>query len=126
MLLFAGCERKSAAPPYQFLEGTVAERHSDTGELQIALAPPRRGAAEPLLAFCLVTKDSELYIDDVLGQLDDVQPGDRIDLVVYRDPNPRMERFIVSYGYIRPLRPPAAAADGNRPVDALAPTAKEP
>ncbi len=105
----AGCERGRRGQKYESLSGVVTERHPATGEISITYQPP--GGDEPAVAACVMTRDSEIYINDRLSAIEDVRIGDTIAIVGYHEPGPQLEQFIISYGRIRratrPAQPPA-------------------
>jgi hypothetical protein len=92
---------------YNVLAGKVVACHPDTGELTVRVS--RRtveGPAEHTL-YCVVTRDSEIYVNDKFSAIDEIQLGDAVELVGYRDPNPQLERFVVSFAYFdHPLPAP--------------------
>ncbi len=108
LLLAADCTRQSSPSSYEVLNGTVASAQPDTGQLAIrsggagAETERERGVA------CLLTNDAEVYINDRCTTFDKIAVGDLIELIGYRDPNPRSERFVVSFAYITrtEARPP--------------------
>lgn len=106
-VLSAGCKRPAAAHRYESLDGAVDERNSETGDLRIRIIPPSGGKQRSIL--CQVTDDSEIYVNDRLASIESIKAGDVIRVVGYRDPNPRLERFVVAFARInRPQTPPAA------------------
>jgi len=96
VLMVCGCEEPRHPHTYTVISGTVLSRHSDTGELTVQLTPSsaRRFGHERVQ--CVVTKDSEIYINDVFRTLDDIQLGDSIELIGYREAERRLERFVVT------------------------------
>jgi len=122
--LFAvGCEDELATPnPYTVLAGKVLSCHADTGELTVRIS--RRSVAGPTekAIYCVVTRDSEIYVNDKFSSIEEIQLGDAVELVGYDDPNPRLQRFVVSFAYFdHPLPPPPAP----ELVPASAPTTQE-
>src|SRR5262245_40683311 len=114
VVLIAGCERKNAPPAYEVREGVVVERHSDTGELAVRVVQQKRDKTEERTIFCIVTKDSEVYINDVLSRLDAVNVGDAIEIVGYPEPTPRFERFVISFAHVTSAT--STAAYGTAPA----------
>jgi hypothetical protein len=70
----------------------------ETGDLTLFREGGARDPSRPLL--CVVTSDSEIYINDKLGGIDQLRVGDRIAIVGYREPNSAAEQFVISYGRI--------------------------
>ncbi len=105
--LSAGCKRSAVAHRYESLDGTVDERNIETGDLRIRIAAASRGEQRSIL--CQVSHDSEIDINDRLASIESIEAGDAIRVVGYRDPNPRLERFVVTFARInRPQSSPTA------------------
>jgi hypothetical protein len=103
----AGCEDRPAPHRYGVLAGNVVTCRTDTGEL--AVRGSRRGAGAPdeQTFHCLITSDSEIYMNDKLSSIEDIQLGDAVELVGWWDQTPQLERFVVSFAYFdHPLPPP--------------------
>ncbi|MBP9025441.1 MAG: hypothetical protein KBH81_04745 [Phycisphaerae bacterium] len=95
-LSLAGCSRHEPSPPYQALSGVVRAIDCETGELLIrAERPPDRNLV------CVVTKDSELYVNDRFSDLREVRIDDALDAIAYRD----RDRFVLSLVNIRRSEP---------------------
>ena len=99
VILLSGCDRESGRQDYRALSGVVTERRPDTGELSGPFKAA--GEREPSIVSCLITRDSEVYINDRLGSIEDVRVGDRIAVIGYYEPDPQPARFVISYGRIR-------------------------
>ncbi len=99
VIMLSGCDRESRRQDYRTLTGVVTERRPDTGELSGPFKAP--GEREPSIVSCLMTRDSEVYINDRLGSIEDVRIGDRIAVIGYYEPDPEPARFVISYGRIR-------------------------
>jgi hypothetical protein len=95
-----GCDRQTTPSRYSVVLGDVTACQNDIGEITVAVV--RRGGQEATgeTLHCTVTGDSEIYVDDRLGTLNDVQPGVRVELIGYRDPNPAIDRFTVTFATI--------------------------
>lgn len=91
-----GCERAAPSGRYSVVLGDVLATDVTIGEITVRLV--RRGAHESAgeSLHCTVTRDSEIYIDDRFSSLADVRAGDRVELIGYRDPDPAINRFIVT------------------------------
>ncbi len=127
--VLAGCERASAPQKYELLSGTVRDCQFDTGEMTIDVPGPGRG--EPrLTVLAVITGDSEIYINDKAANLREIAIGDRIEVVGYRDPSPRLGGFVVTLANVdRPQPTPPlpvlstqpAASQPSEPQPAAAP-----
>lgn len=121
--LLGGCERAAAPRLYQTLAGWVVARHAGTGELLVRVGGS--GPAREQTVFCVVTKDSEIYVNDMFTTIEAVRIGDAIEVVGYPDPDPRQERFVVSCARIErdlpappiPDLPPPSTAPATQPAE---------
>jgi hypothetical protein len=105
--LNAGCERTRSPRQYATLTGHVLACHTDTGELSVRVPRKQPGTPSEQPIFCVITKDSEIYVDDMFSTMAAIEVNDTIELVGYHDPDPRQERFVVSFAYVdRQLPPP--------------------
>ena len=109
--LVAGCERASSPSQYQTLSGRVLARDTETRELSVSVR--RRHPGEPVeqTVFCVVTDDSEVYINDMFSTLEALEVEDTIELVGRYDRDPQQERFVVSLAYVNRRLPPPALPD---------------
>lgn len=98
-LAIAGCDHPAPAPRYLVQSGTVTTCSFDTGELTIATRQRTAGPPRAETVDCVVTKDSEVYVNGRFARFDAINVGDAVTLVGYQDPNPRSGRFVVSYAY---------------------------
>jgi len=98
------------------LAGRVRESRPETGELTVEVRGPAPG--RPAVEICNLTKDSEIYINDRFSSIDQIQVGDAVELLGYRDPNPRLERFVVSFAYVDHPQPPPPAPELAAPAAA--------
>ncbi len=99
VVLLSGCDRDPRRQNYRTLSGVVTERRPDTGELSGPFKAP--GEREPSMVSCLMTRDSEVYVNDRLGSIQDVRVGDHMAVIGYYEPDPQPARFVISYGRIR-------------------------
>ncbi len=99
VVMLSGCGRESRRQDYRTLTGVVTERRADTGELSVSFKAA--GEREPSIVSCLMTRDSEVYINDRLGSIEDVRIGDILAIIGYYEPDPEPARFVISYGRIR-------------------------
>ena len=98
-----GCDRDSRGQQYETETGVVTQRYTNTGEIAVSSDRPRN-AERPFIS-CIITRDSEIYVDDRLSSIEDVRIGDRITMVGYREQEAGLEHFIISYGRIRRSSP---------------------
>ncbi len=96
-----GCGRDSRGQKYETESGVVTQRNTSTGEIAVS-----SDAERPAIS-CIITRDSEIYVDDQLSSIEDVRIGDRIAVVGYREREPGLEHFIISYGRIQRPSPPS-------------------
>ncbi|RMF70774.1 MAG: hypothetical protein D6744_18940 [Planctomycetota bacterium] len=108
LLTVGACDRPRPPHKYVALSGTVAACHPQTGELTVRLTDPSSRRARDDQLECVVTSDSEIYINDMFSTLDRVQIGDRIELVGYRDASRPIESFVVSFAYCEHTAPTPA------------------
>jgi hypothetical protein len=105
----AGCEQSQPPADYDVITGTVERTRAETGELTIRPRNPwTTGTDEPPLQ-CLITNDTEIYVDDRFSSFDAIQYGDKVELIGHPDPSPRGERFVVTLAHIErnePAPPP--------------------
>lgn len=94
-----GCEHATSAHRYSVLNGQVVDAHPETGELTVRVERRNLRDVEPESIECVVTKDSELYVNGRFAHFDATCVGDPVELVGYNDPNPRSGRFVVSFAY---------------------------
>lgn len=104
-----GCDPSPPSYAYQSVTGRVTECHPDTGDLTVAPERGARGSPRPLL--CVVTADSEIYINDRLSAIERVAVGDPIVIIGYRESNAAAGQLVISYARIQ------------RPADQIAPPA---
>lgn len=109
-LAAAGCAPHGSSSTYEAMLGVVVQR-SDVGEITVVIPGDQQQADRALI--CTVTKDTEIYVDDRFSSVEDVRVGDAIELFGYRDPNPRLERFVVSFASVDRRLNAAAAPEGS-------------
>lgn len=103
----AGCEPAPAAPHYKVLVGTVAASYPQTGELTVRVSTETPGVNQPKRVYCVVTRESEVYVNDRFASLDAIRIGDVVELVGYVDRDRQLAQFVVSLAYVRQPQPPA-------------------
>ncbi len=118
-VLLVGCSERQPLPHYTLLSGRVVARHVDTGELVVKGARPKDPPGTQKTFNCLVTPGSEIYINDKLCSLEDIQLGDEVELIGWKDRESQPPRFVISVVYLDhalppPPRPELAAGPASR------------
>jgi hypothetical protein len=89
----AGCSRQQPQSDYNAFYGTVRARDLDAGEVFVRTSHAPAGWRTNRDIPCVVTKDSEIYINDRFSQFQDIRDGDTAKLVGYRD----KDHFVVTF-----------------------------
>lgn len=125
-LLPLGCDRSRPPHEYSVIVGSVESLSTANGDLTVRFARGTGEQADGEIVHCQVTRDSEVYIDDRFSALDEIRVGDAIEVVGYRDANPRIDPFVVTFAYVDrtlpappeppfPLAPARSAAPPGEP-----------
>jgi hypothetical protein len=117
-----GCERSATPSYFSVVRGAVKSVNHETGDLSVD-ARRRTSRGEIVISeYCLLTKDSEIYINDRFAPISQVLIGDQVELIGCRDTTMGVDRFHVTYAHFnRPLPPAppplvaAAPASASRP-----------
>lgn len=117
----AACDDPRSVRHYEVVLGVVIAVHADTGELSVEIPqnPTPRTQIRSRVLSCIVTRDTELYLNDMFVSIDAVEPGDRIQVIGSRDPDPQLDRLAVHTAYLTRTVP--SAPD---PPAALIPTTR--
>lgn len=110
--ILCGCPQSAPGPRYSTLAGVVVASSADLGELTMAPTP---GEADARIV-CIVTDDAEVYINDQFARLDQIQIGDAVELVGYRDQRHPVDRFVVSIAEVHRPAPPTPAPQIEPPA----------
>ncbi|MFN0136291.1 MAG: hypothetical protein ACKVS9_09265 [Phycisphaerae bacterium] len=94
-----GCDRPAPAHRYLVLAGVVTACAYETGELAVTVSRRTAGGPSEEAIDCVVTKDSEIYVNGRFAQFSEIALRDAVTLIGYNDANPRSSRFVVSYAY---------------------------
>lgn len=78
------------------LAGRVVLCKPDTGEIVVSVTVGVTGENRARELPCQVTRDSELYINDRLVTIEELQTGDAVELIGYHDANASIARFVIS------------------------------
>jgi hypothetical protein len=95
-----GCNRQAPSNRHEVLTGTVEALQADIGQLTVRVPGLRREPDDDQKVTCLLANDTEVYINDRFRSFDAIALGDTVELIGYRDPSPRAERFVVRLAYI--------------------------
>lgn len=105
-LALGACSEKPSTSRHEQFSGIVEGLKIETGELTVRTPLRGQREEEQRIQF-LFTNDSEIYVSDAYAGRDAIRLGDVIELIAYRDPNPRAERYVVESAYVsRPEKPP--------------------
>lgn len=115
LTLLAGCSKQDQQSSYEVFVGTVKALDVETGEMFVRAGQPRPGQQTVRNVPCVVTKDSEIYINDAFSGIERLLVGDTIELVGCRDE----DRFVISFANVVRSRP-------EPPLPAFAPPATQP
>jgi hypothetical protein len=116
--LLAGCKEQDRAERHEVVSGIVESLHADTGQLTIRTSGLRPESDTEQSVTCLLASDAEIYVNDRFSGLAGLTVGDTVELVGYREPIPRSERFVVALARVRRAAPPAPAPDLPLPTTA--------
>lgn len=115
-IALGGCRGASGPEQHEALLGTVEGIQPDTAQITLRVAESRGPWSEPTRVTCLLTNDAEVYVNDRYAGLAGVRIGDTVELIGYRDPNPRTERFIVCLARIARNEPAPPMPDLTPPA----------
>ncbi len=120
-LLAPACDRAESSQTYSVVGGEVESWDRASGDLAIRVSRTLGNRPEAEILHCQVTHDSEVYVNDRFCRTDAIPQRGAVEVVGYYDPNPRIERFVVSYAYFdtQPPPPPApkfSAASDSQPA----------
>lgn len=107
----AGCAEQGTPGPYEVITGTVEGRRPETGLLLLRAAAPVGAEAAARQLACVLTSDTEIYVNDRFSSFEAIEIGDTVELVGCPDPSPRGERFLVSLAHIQRNEPPPPELD---------------
>lgn len=135
--MFAGgCEQRVEPPDYRVFVGRISARNATTGEIVVSvpasdLRPEEAAAANDAgengkALMCVLTKDSEIYVNDRFSRFEAIEVGDEVEIVGYLDPNPQLRRFVVTSASVQHLQQPVSLPDLTVPTSSAATTQPEP
>lgn len=129
LTLPVGCRREEPAQVYVAFSGTVRAIDSETGELFVRGDARATGKPSDRSMPCVVTKDSEIYVNDRFASFGELQIGDAIEVVGFRD----AERLVICFAEIKRAQPvppdplasglldPPASSPADRPREQSSP-----
>jgi hypothetical protein len=110
-VLLIGCDRQESPSPYESLDGFVQARDPEAGEFTVRVSDRLRRSTESRAELCIVTKDTEVYINDKFDAIENIRVGDPIEVIGFRERNPQLRRFFVSFAYVTQRHPPVRPPD---------------
>lgn len=111
-----GCSRQEPQTEYQAFRGVVRALDVETGEVFVRADRPLEGWRPGRDISCVVTKDSETYINDRFSEVREIQVGDEVDVLGYHD---RGHFAVTLLSVTRPELPapvPAFVAPATQPA----------
>ncbi len=113
----SGCRKPSTPSDYTVLAGTVESLRAET-TCELTVRPGRRwsGHIKTATISCLLTNDAEIYVNDRFSSFAAIAIGDEVELIGYRESNPRGERFVVAFAYITRNEPLPGPPDLSPPT----------
>ncbi len=107
-LFAAGCGQSPTEHQYSVLSGKVLSCDAEIGELNVLVSGAARGRPRLDRVHCVINQDSEVYVNDRFASLREVRVDDAVELIGYREPDRRLESFVVRFAYFRQPLPPAS------------------
>jgi len=101
LILVGGCERRADEKAYQVFTGVVRALDVETGEVFVRPDELPDWWHGGRTIFCVVTKDSEAYLNDRFAAIEEIGVGDTIEVIGYRDG----ERFVVTQANVARAEP---------------------
>lgn len=100
-LLFgvAGCRQAPQPPAYRGLVGEVFSTDLETSELFVRYREPGFGSAASGTQVCLLTPESEIFLNDRVSDLAALENGDRVEVIGHVDRANR-QRLVVGTAYV--------------------------
>lgn len=108
LALLSGCRPPSQPGGYVVQSGTIEALRTDSSELTLrTTAAAAGGRAKSDSVACLLTNDSEIYLNDRVVPIGELEAGDSVELIGYfESQNPRSPRFVVSQAFVHRDEPP--------------------
>lgn len=117
VLCAAGCREPGGSTHYEVFGGTVETLRADTFDLTIRPGDEWAGRVPGPAVSCLLTKNTEIYINDRFSRFDAIAIGDGVELIGYfEDAAAGGQRYVVSFAYITRNEPLPPAPDLSLPA----------
>lgn len=114
--LCSGCERGSSVRGSVVLVGVVEGSRANTELLLIRVIEPRPSRPSEERVVCRVPGNAEFYVNDRFTPFEEVEIGDRVELMGYYDQTgPRDAQFVVLFASISRNEPPPPEVDLSVP-----------
>lgn len=127
VLLCAGCEEPAPPHRYMVLTGRVLSCNPESGELTMRADRVAETRIQARRVHCVLTKDSELYVNDRFSSPHALGAGDAIEVIGYREPDRRLDTFVVVQAHVQQPQPrPVVPAVLTEPLATADTTAPEP
>jgi hypothetical protein len=120
----SGCSGRPAPKKHEVLMGTVESFETNTGQLTLRTSI-HAGEHEDLKMACMLTNDTEVYINDRWRNPQAILAGDTVELIGYRESDPRGEHFVVSLANIQRDAAPPPLPDLSSPLSPASPAVQE-
>ena len=102
LLAAIGCSPQGSQAPYQAFFGTVKALDVESGEFFVRSQRGPKGWRTDRNIPCIVTKDSEVYINDRFSDFGQLTVGDTVELFGYDDAD---RRFLVRFVHVTRSEP---------------------
>lgn len=79
--LAGGCGDSRGAARYAVMSGTVVSALAETGEFNVEPDPAARLDDDPAMVACVLTTDSEVYVNARLVDVEEITLGDRVEII---------------------------------------------
>ncbi|MBK9119653.1 MAG: hypothetical protein IPM18_08645 [Phycisphaerales bacterium] len=117
LVLLTGCREQPAPGRHEVRQGIIESIRAESQEFTVRLDTwPHRTAAAGELIACLLSSDGEIYINDRFSPFESLQPGDEIEMIVYRDRGTPPDRNVVTLASVTRPEPPAPVPDLTLPT----------
>lgn len=107
LLVSYGCSRpQEKGGAYLVFGGTVRGVSPETGKLHVVISEPRGSDWMGRTMECVLTSDSELYLNDRFATLSEIQERDSVQVIGYFDRDEREQFWVTQAEVSRPVPPP--------------------
>jgi hypothetical protein len=84
VLALGGCRQSTPERSYQVESGIASMIDIQTGTVSMTWTHRRTG--EPMLLTGKITQETEIFINGISASVEDVQPGDAVEVTAWQDP----------------------------------------